>query len=1049
MQLLNMGDIKTWIAPEISSINRLPARATLFPFPDATTAQTRQREASPWFQCLNGEWDFKLLNRPEEVTPEWTQTDWQRDSSWSTLPVPGNWPMHGYDRPHYTNITMPFSHEPPSVPDENPTGLYRRTFQMSSEWQGRRVVLHVGGTESVLYVFVNGQPVGMGKDTRLPSEFDLTPFVKVGEENVLSLVCVKWSDATFVEDQDQWWLGGVYRDVFLYSTEGTYIADVFCTAGLDDEYSNGTLKIVSTIGFTGDPQKDWHFEGQLFDTQGQPVFEKPLRSEVKIERSYSDRNRLRAIWNETVENPLRWSAETPHLYTLVVSLYRGEEATPVEVTSIRVGFRRVEMGDRELLINGQPVLINGVNRHEHDDTTGKVISRESMLRDIRTMKQFNINAVRTSHYPNDPLWYELCDEYGLYLIDETNIETHDFIFYLTLSSRYASAFLERGLRMVERDKNHPSIILWSLGNESGYGPNHDAMAGWIRAYDPSRPLHYEGGIHGWWEPGSCVSRNATDVICPMYSPISSIVKWAQDNDKADRRPLILCEYSHAMGNSNGSLADYFDAFETYHGLQGGFIWEWVDHGILVNGPNQFPTLNDDLKNTTEPFWAYGGDFGDQPNDANFVCDGMVWPDRTPHPGLYEFKKLAQPVEISAINLKNGEVAIRNKNYFTTLEGLRGTWEVKVDGEVLAQGKLPVLTTAPRQNENVQLTLPQLSLASGQEAFLNVRFYAAQNMPWCEAGHEVAWEQFALATAPAVAQSSTRLGEVQLEESESQVMVRAGEIEAIWDKAAGTLTGLRRNGEEVLHSGPRLQIWRAAIDNDGIRKWSGQEDKPLGRWFKAGLDKLELKPVSTQVEQGEADVRVTTETVGSCAAGERAFVHRAIYTLRGDGVLSVENEIVVDEALTDLPRVGVTFALQPGYEQFSWLGRGPHENYIDRKRSSYVDVFHSTVSEQYVPYVLPQEHGNHTEVRWMKLENGSGSGVLVRPSQLMEGTASHYTPADLFAAWHTTDLTPRAETVIHLDVKQRGVGTGSCGPDALECYRIGAGTHRLDFDLQLL
>ena len=422
MNLLQIGGVKTWIAPEVSSINCLPARATLFPFPDVQSAQTRQRETSPWFQLLNGEWDFKLLNRPEDATDAWTQADWQRDESWNLIPVPSNWTMHGHDRPHYTNVQMPFSHEPPRVPDQNPTGLYRRTFTIPESWNKRRVVLHVGGCESVLYVFVNGQAVGMGKDSRLPSEFDITPFLLSDQENVLALVCVKWSDATFIEDQDQWWMGGLHRDVFLYSTAQTYIADVFCVADLDNEYSNGLLKVTATVGFTDEPQAGWRFRAQLFDGNGQAVFAQPLHQEIDIKRSYADQNRLQAIWEETVGKPLQWSSEAPHLYTLVVTLHCDAGDEIVEATSTRCGFRRVEIGDRELLINGKAVLIKGVNRHEWDDTSGKVVSRDSMLRDIKLMKQFNVNAVRTSHYPNDATWYELCDEYGLYVVDEANLE---------------------------------------------------------------------------------------------------------------------------------------------------------------------------------------------------------------------------------------------------------------------------------------------------------------------------------------------------------------------------------------------------------------------------------------------------------------------------------------------------------------------------------------------------------------------------------------------------------------------------------------------------
>ena len=1049
MNLLQSGAVKTWLSPELSSLNRLPARATLFPFLDLESAKKRQRETSPFFQLLNGEWDFKLLNRPEDATDEWTHIDWQADESWNSLAVPSNWTMNGYDRPHYTNVQMPFPLEPPRVPEQNPTGLYRRTFSVPAAWNERRVVLHVGGTESVLYVFVNGQAVGMGKDSRLPSEFDITPFLKANRENVLALVCVKWSDATFLEDQDQWWMGGIHRDVYLYSTNQTYIADVFCTANLDDEYLNGQLKVVAKVGFSGEPHEGWQLRAQLFDADGNAIWNEALTQDISVARSYADKGRLKAQWDVEVPNPRKWSAETPYLYILVVTLHNTDSDEVAEATSTRCGFRRVEIGDRELLINGKAVLIKGVNRHEWDDTTGKVISRDSMLRDIKMMKQFNVNAVRTAHYPNDALWYELCDEYGLYLIDEANLETHDFIAYLCHDPRYAAQFLERGLRMVERDKNHASVILWSLGNESGWGANHEAMAAWVRFTDPSRPLHYEGGI-GWeaWKENR-ISPNVTDIICPMYSSIADITKWAETDAANDRRPLILCEYSHAMGNSNGSLGDYFDAFETHHGLQGGFIWEWVDHGILVDGGNTFPTLNDSLRNANSRFWAYGGDFGDAPHDANFVCDGLVWPDRTPHPALWEFKHLAQPVGLRVLDVARGEIEVFNKNYFSDLGNLRGEWQVKSEGEILARGEIENLQTAPQNSETVKLGLPQLNLQPDAEAFLNLRFFVTDTTNWCEANHEIAWHQwvFPIVRQAQSATSSTRSDIVEAEENDDEIVLRANGVAAVFSRAAATLTRFSRDGDNVLHAPLKLQVWRAATDNDGVRLWSGQEGKALGRWFQAGIDKLELRAVSCDLQRDENGARVVCETSGDLPTLENAVSHHAVYVLDNNGALSIENEITVDESLKDLPRVGVSFALKNGFEQFSYCGRGPLENYADRKRGSVIDVFETTVSDQYVPYVMPQEHGNRTDVRWFALQNGR-EVLTVHAAETFEASVSHFTPEDLFAARHTIDLTPRAETIVNIDAQQRGLGTQSCGPDTLESYRIEAGTHLLNFTLQL-
>ena len=539
------GATKTWMHPETVSLGRLPARATLYPFPDVASAkayrpETALPESSPYVVSLNGDWRFSLVARPEAIPADFVFPSFD-DTAWADLPVPSNWTMHGHDRPQYTNVQMPFDTAPPNVPDENPTGLYRKTFEVPADWDGRRIVLQIGGAESVLYVWVNGRPVGMGKDSRLPQDFDVTAFVQAGRPNLLACAVVKWSDASFVEDQDQWWMGGIHRDVRLYSTAPIYLADVFARATLDDDYRDGRLKITTKLGFTGEPEDGWEVEVQLYDEAGDPVLSEALRGAVKAAtKNYNPyRGPLGAVTLEAeVAAPRLWSSETPNLYTLVVALRRGDEEI-IEATSCRIGFRRVELGDRELLINGRPVMIAGMNRHEHDPVRGKAVTRESMIADIRLMKQFNVNAVRTSHYPNAEAWYDLCNAFGLYLIDETNLESHGFLHTVCNDPRYASQFLDRAVRMVERDKNHPSIIAWSLGNESGYGPGHDAMAGWIRHFDPSRPLHYEGAVWGW-ETGPAGAR-ASDLICPMYAPIDAITAWAQEDAPGDRRPLILCE----------------------------------------------------------------------------------------------------------------------------------------------------------------------------------------------------------------------------------------------------------------------------------------------------------------------------------------------------------------------------------------------------------------------------------------------------------------------------------------------------------------------------
>jgi beta-galactosidase len=1021
MELLNIGARASWMAPEIVQINRLPMRATLFPFSNLETALSYNRENTPFYQSLNGDWDFHLAPRPEAVPADFVAPDVVLDENFAKIPVPSNWTMHGYDKPHYTNVQMPFPHEPPLVPGKNPTGCYRTQFEVPQNWENRRVVLHFGGAESVLYVWVNGVAVGMSKDTRLPSEFDISDFVQIGAQNTLAVVCVKWSDATFVEDQDQWWMGGLYRDIYLISTPKTWIEDVFAVGDLDDNYQNGSLKITATMGFLGASEKDWQFEAQLFDESGKAVLESPLRQSINNQGGYTN-NRYKGVFEAAIEAPAQWNHETPHLYTLVVSLISpGGEA--VDFTSCKIGFRRVEMGDRELLINGRAVLIKGVNRHEWDEKTGKTLSRESMIRDILLMKQHNFNAVRTAHYPNDVLWYDLCDEYGLYLIDEADIETHAFMNSICRDARYASSFLERGIRMVERDKNHPSIILWSLGNESGYGPNHDAMAGWIRAYDTSRPLHYENASWGWHRfEDEIPGKMATDLVCPMYSGIEDIIKYAEKADAPDRRPLILCEYSHAMGNSNGSLSDYFHAFENYHGLQGGFIWEWVDHGILIDQNSNFPSLKH--PKTEEAFYAYGGDFGDEPNDLNFVCDGLVSADRTPHPAMLECKKLQQPLSARWQNAQNGEIEIRSKADFSKLDWMRGEWILELDGHKIGGGELPTLEMAPGETQIVGVHLPS-QLPPG-EARLMLRFSAQHDTPWCNAGHEVAWEQLTIENAPKIPVPN-----------ESAPIRFSVENDA--------LTSLQFEETEFLAAPLQLQVFRGPTDNDGIKGWTGQEGKPLGRFLDAGYDQIELRNEKHSVDE-DGTVRVVT--IGACKASNEAIRHEHSYALQKDGSIRVENRFVVAEGLPDLPRLGVSFALIPGFEILEWFGNGPLENYCDRKAGSFLSRFKSSVGAQYVPYVLPQEHGNHTETREIKLENGVFVLEIRALNSPFEFSVSRFTPADLFAATHTFDLAPRAETYVNIDVKQRGLGTASCGPDTLDRYKIFPGEYCLDFEIRL-
>jgi len=1057
MELLQIGNTKTWASPETFALGRLPMRSTYFSFPSEKSALEKPREESPWYRSLDGMWDFHLFARPEDVTEHFVSTDFspQREG-WAQLPVPGNWEMHGHGYPHYTNFVMPFKAEPPLPPDENPTGVYRREFEVPKEWAGRRVVIGFGGCESVLCVWINGRAVGLSKDSRLPAEFDITSYLNPTGKNLVAAVVIKYSDASYIEDQDHWWMAGLPRTVYLYSTGATYLSDVFCKPGLDASLKNGLLQVEATISFLQFPEAGWGISVQLYDEKKKATFSKKLTASffLKLVDSQdwnNDPGRLKARVVATVRNVKRWSAEIPSLYTAVVTLqHKGRD---VESAAFRIGFRKVELGSREMLVNGQPVMIHGTNRHEHDHRTGKIISRQAMLADVILMKKFNINAVRTSHYPNDPHWYDLCDEYGLYLIDEANIESHGFYHQMCRDPRYSSAFLARGQRMVERDKNHPSIIMWSLGNESGIGFNHEAAAAWIRGYDSSRLLHYEGAIAGGPERWAAYP-HVTDVICPMYAPVAQIVDWVTNKKTPDKvRPIILCEYVQCAGAGGGGLQAYYEAFEKYHGLQGGFIWEWMDHGLIK------------VDHQGREFWAYGGDFGDQPNDNFLLANGTVWPDRTPKPCLYEFKKLAQPVGIKVARPPD-KLVITNKDFFRTLEWLRASWDVTVDGKIVTRGVLPVLKTKPRESQAVRLRLPKIEAEAGQEIFLNVRFRTAKALPWAPAKHEVAWEQFPLPNkAKKVRPAPLRQASpVETQETHGRFVISIPNLVLSASKDSGTLDSLQWHGSEFLVQGPKLNLWRAATDNDGHRIYTNRfvetgslppdnglyhwVEPVLSLWLKAGLDRLEYQTRSMRLRRlsgGAAALDI--ETLAIAPGTQVEFVHRHSYVVHPDGGIAVSNVVTCDKKAPELPRVGVNLVLSEKLENLQWFGRGPWESYGDRKACTTVGLYSDTVAGQHLPYILPQENNHKTDARWLSLSEKEGRGIKVMGQPLIDFSVSHLTDGDLYQAMHDNELKPRKEVYLNLDHRHRGLGQACCGPQPADPFRIWPGTFKFGYGLE--
>ena len=1117
---------RPWVAPDVTGMGRLPARSPLTPFPDIESARRAAPRESVFALDLDGRWDFRLFPRPEEVPLDAVglgSTRYLRRPAWSKITVPGCWTRQGFDRPHYTNVVMPFRADPPEVPRDNPTGVYRRSFVLPRSWKNRRVVLHVGGAESALFVWVNGQAIGFHKDSRLASEFDVTAALRVGR-NQLALVVVRWSDGTWLEDQDHWFNAGLHRSVFLYSTEPTWLADVRVDAGLEDDLETGTLALACEIGSTAGFEKGWSIEVRLEDPRGRRLG-KPLRGEVAVFEHGEPL--VEFLGSMSFHGPIarvatrlphveRWSSETPSLYRVVVSLIDAE-GRMVEVVTQPIGFRRVELGHRELLINGRPVLIRGVNRHDHHPEHGKVLSVDELRRDVELMKQFHFNAVRTAHYPNDPAFLDLCDEFGLYVIDEANIESHARQASLCHDPRFHGAILERCSRLVRRDKNHACVIGWSLGNESGYGAGHAAAAGWIRRYDPSRIVHYEGAIErppfgSAAAAGSMTApREATDLICPMYSSIDEIVAWAKISQ--DPRPLILCEYSHAMGNSNGSLADYWQAIEKHPGLQGGFIWDWIDQGLWTRDEQG------------RRFLGFGGHFGDEPNDSSFCGNGMVSSEREPRPACFEHKKIGQPLAVRArpADLARGLIRVRNRHDFIDLSGLSARFEVALDGRVVQRGPLRLPSIGPGEEAVVSLPArwPQ-KIEAGTECLLTIRFVTRRESRFAPRGFEIGWEQIvlpsgdsvrgnaakggdrglaarlgrALGSDPMLAQglsfgSDARLGQ---DSSEGRLPVRgvargavrgraptsaavseppavrilkrnAGSCEigfglarVSFDLEEARLKAVMLGDKPLVLSGPTLSLWRAPTDNDGVKQgWMSELVGVRQRWLKYGLDRLKLVQAGAEVTSGreggrtahEDRLRIVLRREIEAEGVANRIRHEQRISFDPRGWLHFDERVDIPTEINDLPRLGMALVVAPGLEQIEWYGRGPHESYCDRRTGAALGLWRSSVTAQRGNYLVPQEQGSHVDTRWLRLWDQRGRGLAVTAARPFSFSALHYSSSDLTTARHGGELSARAEVHLHIDEAMRGVGTGACGPDTLPEYRVLGGVHRFSWALRPL
>jgi beta-galactosidase len=951
-----------WSSPETSSVNRLPM----------LNIEHIEKIS------LDGTWRFQLLKNPEAPLAK----------KWSEIPVPGLWTMQPkstvfFDQPIYTNIKMPFTEVPPNVPAINPTGVYERQFEIPTLWERKRIVLVIGGAESMAVIYVNGKEVGMSKDSRLAAEFDVTSFVHVGRNTVRILV-PKWSDATYLEDQDHWWHGGITRSIKIYATAEVFIGKLHTTAGFDVKSKVGTLKIDVGISATNlATVVGYSFRSHIAECEGTPG--------STFARTISDARGGDFHFESRVAGIQPWSAEEPRLYTLVHELV-DPQGVVVEMTSQIIGFRDVRISRNQFLVNGQPVMFYGINRHDFNRKTGRVVSREDMREDLLEMKRWNFNAVRTSHYPNHPAFYDLCDELGFYVIDEANIESHAFIDELCNDSRYLGAFVERVGRMIQRDIHHPSIVMWSLGNESGVGTNHFAAAAYARAFDPSRPIHYEGAIRSDWNQGHTL----TDVISPMYPELSELVSFAKSG-KADR-PIILSEYSHAMGNSNGTLADYWNAFEHVDGLQGGFIWEFWDHGLDQQMPDASVRS------------AYGGDFGETIHDGNFCCDGMVFPDRTPKPAMREFKQIACPISITAKQLKTGRFDIYNKQFFRDLSDFDIYWTITRDGENVESGQVAIPKIGPRKHGSFTISPTSLNKIDGRgERFINFTIRRKSGTAWALSGSEIGWAQVALPSRALKSQPKPAAAPKTEKLNTGAVIDTAGLIYLPYLRVA-----------------PSLSLWRAPTDNDRL-------GGVASNWKEWGIQDLTRTDCVITATTKHVKLVNTWETPSGIKIN-----HIQIVTPLAEGI-SISETVTLPKTLSDVARVGTVFELSGTLDTMKWFGVGPQETYPDRA-IGLVHRWTSSVENQHVPYIRPQENGGHVGVRWFELREGDGPGVRIELSEPAQVSVSPYRDVMLAQATHNEDLIPSGNTVVHIDVAHRGLGTASCGPDTLEKYKVAPGKY---------
>jgi len=990
-----------WENPRELKHNRLKPRSNFTNYQDETTALKRDPSASPWFISLNGEWKFFYAPAPEAVPSDFESIGFH-DAEWTTLPVPSQWQMNGYGNPHYTNLPYPFPVDPPRVPSNNPTGCYRHVFKLPQDWELRKTVLRFEGVDSCFDVWVNGQYVGMSKGSRLPSEFEITQCLISGE-NLIAVRVLQWSDGTYLEDQDMWWLSGIFREVSLHSFPNDYyLDDLFITLN-----ESNKIDCQVRICNPGKIEASFEMKASLYDTAMNLLESIPVQYPHDLSSEF-------LTFQFPLTQPSLWTAEKPHLYTVVISLLNSI-GDIIQVVPVRTGFRRSVIKDGQLLVNDVPIMLKGVNRHEFHPDRGRTLTLEDMVADILLMKQYNINAVRTSHYPNDPRWYDLCDEYGLYVIDECDIETHGFQLVggrkdPTNDPEWRDAMVDRMERMCERDKNHPCIIMWSLGNEAWFGQNHFDMAEFVNKSRYKLPIHYERDQE----------IKVADVFSRMYSPLDEVIKIGKGEPievtpfRYKEMPFILCEYAHAMGNGPGGLKEYWDAFYQYPRLQGGFIWEWMDHGIRQKTPDG------------KEYFAYGGDFGEDPHDGNFCCDGLVFPDRTPSPGLIEYRKIIQPVTFENVDISKGVVKVTNRYDFLDLSHLNITWESEQDGIPNGFGELSSLNLKPGESSEWTLPIPWASDETLKSIkTFTVKFSLKEDTLWAKAGHVVAWHQWVYPSFPVVSPepiSSDTESVLNETVTNTRLTLFCDRFTWVINRLNGRLMDWSMDGKSLIVSGPEPDFWRAPTDND--RGWDNSKswrDAGLNR-LQERLDEFDFHPDEKGVYHLYLKTRIAPPVLD---IGINANYHYE-FSSSGQWAVTFTGQFTGTWS-ESLPRIGLRLAVPLELNKCEWFGKGPGESYRDSCEGVHLGIFQKTVDELMIPYVRPQENGNRMDVQWMILSDTTGRGWKVTGSPNLNFSASRYQAGDLEKAAHPCDLIPRPEIWVNLDLAQNGIGSNSCGP----------------------